>query len=171
MAGDPTNAMLWPDADVYVAPLATVLPADVDAVFPAGWEFVGLLDGDAGFTESRDEDTALHYAWGGLLVKKSRRQFQLTRTFTALEDNDVTRDLLWPGSTATELVVPQAVRRLVCFEVREGDKVHRAFSAHEVEIEVDGDITMSEADLTRLPFLCTFFPTAAGVLITEQHTA
>src|SRR5690606_41721003 len=91
MAGDPTKANIWPDADVYVGPLTATDPIDIDTPFGADWDLVGLLDGEAGFVQAREEEVEDHYAWGGILVRTSRRNFKQTITFTALEDNDVTR--------------------------------------------------------------------------------
>ena len=158
MAGDAANASLWTDADVYVAPTGTAIPADATTAFGVGWELVGLLDGDQGFTQSRSEDTADYYAWGGILVRTSRRNFKLTVSFTALEDNAVTRDLIWPGSTASTLVVPRPEQVLIAFETREGDTVKRLISANYAEISIDGDITDSETALTAYPLVATIFP-------------
>lgn len=162
MAGDTANASLWPDADVYTAPLGTSLPATVDDVFPAGWEMVGLLDGEQGFAHSRDESVDDLFAWGGILVRRSRRNFKATVKFTALEDNDVTRALIWPGSTDTSIVVPTPQRILVAFETREGDKVQRLISAYQAEVEVDGEFVDKEADLTKYALVATIYPDAAA---------
>lgn len=161
MAGNPEMASLWPDADVYTAPLGTALPATVADVFPAGWDLVGLLDGEEGFTHARDESVDDLFAWGGILVRRSRRNFKATVSFTALEDNDVTRDLIWPGSTATSIVVPVPQRILIAFETREGDKVQRLISAYQAEVEVSGDIVDKESDLTKYPLIATIYPDAA----------
>lgn len=171
MAGDTTKATIWPDADVYTAPLGTSAPATIDADFPAGWDLVGLLDGEEGFTQAREEDVNDHYAWGGILVRTSRRNFKLTIAFTALEDNDTTRALVWPDSPAGQIIVPRPNRILVAFETVEGDTKKRLISAHEAEVTVNADIVDKEDDLTKYPFLATIFPDADGVLLTEQKTA
>lgn len=170
MAADPLKAAIWPDADVYVAPLGTTLPATAAAVFPAGWNLIGLLDGDDGITQSRDEDVNDHYAWGGILVRTSRRNFKQTVKFTALEDNAYTRELMWPGAgpAFTSLSRPRPIRQLVAFELRESTKIKRLISAYQAEIAIDGDIVDNEADLTKFTFTATIFPTAGGVLFTEQ---
>lgn len=168
--GDPTKATVWPDADVYIAPLGTALPADVDAVFPAGWDLVGLLDGDQGFAHSREEDKSDRFAWGGILVRTSRKNFKTTVKFTALEDNDTTRDLIWPGSTGGDLVVPVPARVLVALETREADVVRRLISAYQAEVEVSGEIVDKEDDLTKYELVATIFPSSDKVLWTEQKT-
>lgn len=172
MAGDPANVALWADADVYVGDTDATDPADVDTEFGVEWELVGLLNGDDGFTDTRDEDVNDHFAWGGILVRTSRKNFKFTRKFTALEYNDVTRDLLWPGSSTGELVVPkpQLNRKKIAFETREGDVVHRLISKYQAEISVDGDVNTNETDLTQYPLVATIYPDADGVLFTEQQT-
>lgn len=175
MSGDTTNASFWTDADVYIGDYETAVdPATVEDDFGAGWELVGLLDGDDGFTYARSEDKTDHYAWGGIIVRTSRRNFKQTVTFTALEDNDVTRDLIWPGSTVDQLVVPRAVPVKLAIETREGDKIRRMITADYAEIEVNGDINENESDLTKYQLIATVFPDASespAVLFNRQYTA
>lgn len=176
MAGDPTNANIWADANVYVAfDLDAEIPADVDTEFGADWELVGLLNGEDGFTETRDEDTTDHYAWGGVLVRTSRKNFKLTRKFTALEANGVTDRLRWPGSTPDTIVVPngnQIERVLVAFETTDGDITRRLITADgaEAEITVDGDVNENETDISSVPFLVTVFPADDGTLFARQSS-
>lgn len=174
MSGDTANASNWPDADVYVAPIGTALPANVGAAFPVGWDLVGLLDGDAGFGQTRDEDVNDFYAWGGTLVRRTRRHFRLTQNFVALEDNETTRSLVWPGSSAGEIVVPRPENVLLGFELREGDKVKRLITANYAQCDIVGDIVDNEADLTRYEIGAIIFPDATEdppLLFIEQTTS
>lgn len=172
MAGDPSQANLWADADVFVTfDLAAVVPADDATPFAAEWELVGLLDGDAGFTEARNEDESDIFAWGGVLVRTSRRNYKETWTFTALEWNDTTKRLYRPGSTATTWKVPRLEWVKIAFENREGDTVKRAISAYRAQVKVDGDVTRNESDLSKLTFMATIFPSADGDLFTVQESA
>lgn len=170
MSGDTANAHIWADADVYVSfDLAAPTPTDESTAFDTDfWELVGLLDGDQGFVESRNEDVADHFAWGGILMMTSRQHFKLTRTFTAFEDNATTQRLRWPGSSATELVVPRPERVLVAFETRSGDTVRRVITAYQAEVTPNGDLTIGEATPEAFPFLVTVYPDADGVLFTAQ---
>jgi len=171
VAGDPLKANLWTDADVYVSTnLSATLPADASTAFGVDWDLVGLLDGDEGFPETRDEDTDDKFAWGGILVRTSRNHFKLTKGFTALEDNETTYSLLWPGSSATQIIVPRPAKVLVAFETREGDKVRRLITANYAEVSLDGDHGENEADLESMSFAATIYPTGAGVLFTKQTT-
>lgn len=172
MSGNPANASLWADADVYVSTdLNESNPADAETAFAGGWDMVGLLDGETGFTQSREQEETDHYAWGNIIVRTSRRNFKLTYSFTALEDNTVTRSLAWPGSGNGELVVPQPVRVKLAFETREGAKVRRVITKQYAEVTLDGDVNENETSLASLPFVATIFPDGNGVLFVEQKSA
>lgn len=171
MAGNPDNASLWADADVYVTfDVDAADPTDVDTEFGVDWDLVGLLDGDAGFTESRSEDVTDHWAWGGILYATGRRNFILTRTFTAIEYNATTRRLAWPGSGDGERKVPRPESIRVAFEKRDGDKVHRLITKHRAEVDVNGDFNENEADPEMYPFTVRVYPDGNGVLFAEQST-
>ena len=164
MAGDASNASVWPDADVYwTSNLDATNPATVDDPFGVDWDLVGLLDGDDGFADTRDEDVADHYAWGGVLVRTTRAHFKATRKFSLLEDNTVTRSLIWPGSTDTSLVVPRPAKVKVAFETRElsTGKIRRLISKNYAEVSVDGDITENETDVTKFQMQAVIYPDAS----------
>jgi len=170
MSGTPANASVWADADVYVAAVGSTVPADVSTPFNGSWTLVGLLDGADGIEQARSQDVKDHYAWGGILVATSRKNFKLTQKFSVLEDNATTRGLIWPGSTATEIKVPVPGNILIAFETRTGGKVKRLISANYAQVDLDGSIKDSEEDLTKASLVATIFPTSAspGVLFTRQ---
>jgi hypothetical protein len=171
MSGDPTKANLWTDADVYVSwNLNATLPANAETPFGSDWKLVGLLDGDEGFPETRDEDTDDKFAWGGILVRTSRQHFKLTKNFTALEDNDTTRKLVWPGSSATRVKVPRPEKVLVAFETREGEKVRRLITSQYAECSLDGDHGENETDLESATIAATIYPSSDGYLFERQDT-
>lgn len=158
MSGSSDNVTIWTDAEVWVAPLGTALPADAAAAFPAGWTAVGLLDGDEGFAEDREEDKKEFHAWGGVLIGISRSKFKITKKFTTFEDNVVTRALAWPGSTATSTIVPVPIDQLVAFETIRGGKVRRKISSYKAQVELDGSIAEKETDPASMGFVATIFP-------------
>ncbi len=177
MSGDTEKAEYWPDADVYVADIGSPLPASIDDDFGVEWAQVGLLDGEAGFVEKRDEEVNDQFAWGGILVRTTRRNFVMTKSFTALEYNDDTRALIYPGSATGEIRVPRPVPKLVAFETREtrdGEVMkRRLITANYGEISFDGDRSEVENDITRNPFMVKIFPDASespAVLFIEQTT-
>lgn len=174
MAGDATNAALWKNADVYIAPVNTTGPADIDAAWAADWDAVGLLDGSEGFIETREDDSSEHYAWGGVLVKKTKSKHQRKVKFVALEDNDTVFTLVNPGSTRTEdlglttstIKVPENAEFAIGFEVRDGDKVMRR-TVKRATVEEVGDIKYSEEDLTIYEITVALYPEADGTLYTD----
>lgn len=171
MAGNPQNASLWKEADVYVAQsVDTPNPESEAEEFGSGWGLVGLLDGSDGFNESREEEKGDHFAWGGILVRTSRGNFKLTKSFSALEDNPTTRALIWPGSTPGKIVVPRPKPVKIAFETREDGKVRRLITALHAEVDLDGDVTENETDLTKYELVATIFPTGDGTLFIEQPT-
>jgi hypothetical protein len=171
--GDPTKTNLWTNADVWVAPLGTANPATVTAPWPAGWGQTGLLNGDDGMPESRDEDVSDMYAWGGILVRTSRKNFKLTKKFSALEDNSTTRALIWPGSTDTQIVVPRPVPVKVGFEVRDPatGKTERLITRNYALITVDGDRDVNETDLTKVVLAAVIYPDASAVPVLFDRQA
>lgn len=168
MAGDVTKAALWGDADVYIGSKTAVNPVDEDTAFGADWDLVGLLDGDAGIVESREEDKADHYAWGGLLVRTSRKNFKMQRKFVCLERNAVTLGLVYPGSTGGVIKVPGRNYFKIAFETREGDVVRRAISSLYAEVDEVADITESESELVKYEITVTIYPNASKELFVIQ---
>lgn len=169
MSGDPDKASIWGDADVFVGfDLDAETPASVDVPFGLDWDLVGLLDGDAGFEESRSQDSSDFFAWGGLLVRTSRRNFKLTRKFTVLEENAVTLGLIWPGSGQGERRVPKVKRIKLGFETTDGDKVKRVITRRYAEIAEVGTIKDSESELTKIEITVDIYPDADGVLFDVQ---
>jgi hypothetical protein len=171
MGGTPENARLWANADVYIADsLSTVNPANVGAIFGAGWNQVGLLDGDDGMPEARDEDTDDKFAWGGILVRTSRSHFKLTKSFSALEDNTIVREILWPGSTDSVIKVPVPIPRKIAFEVRDPGTgaVKRLITRNHAIITLDGDLDENETDLSKMTFAAVIYPDGDGVLFDRQ---
>jgi hypothetical protein len=173
MGGTPENARQWAGADCYVSfDQNAAHPATIDDPFGAEWDLVGLLDGDAGFTESRSEDTTDFFAWGGLLIRTARRNFVLTRTFTSLEASSPVVDRLrYPGSTDEEIVVPSGNRIekvAFAFETVDRDITRRVITRNYAEVTVDGDVTESEQALSSIPFMVKVFPDGDGVLFDRQ---
>ncbi|MEV7212082.1 hypothetical protein AB0O31_03160 [Kitasatospora cineracea] len=174
MAGDTSNARLWANADFWVADsLATPNPADANTAFGAGWNMVGLLDGDDGFPESRDEDTNDYFAWGGDIVRSSRTHFKATKKVTVLEDNPTTRALIWPGSTSTAIVVPRPVPIKCAWETRDPDAgiVYRKITAGHAIVTVDGDVDQNETDLQKITLAAVIYPdtsTSPATLYVQQ---
>ena len=172
MAGDPLNARLWTEGDVYVSfNLSEANPATVATAFGGGWDLVGLLDGETGFTENREQQVTDFYAWGQILVRTARRNYKETHAFVAYEDTDLTERLYRPGSTAGEYSVPVPEPAKVAFETREGTSVKRLITRNYAEVTLNGQRTVSESGLTTYPLIATIYPDGDGVLFDIQETA
>lgn len=172
MSGNPDNASIWGDADVYIAnDLDAPIPVDENAPFGLAWDLVGLLDGEAGFEESRSRDSSDFFAWGGLLIRTARRNFVLTRKFVCLEENAVTTGLIWPGSVTGERRIPIPNHRFkAAFETTDEGvgKVKRVITRRHAEVEDVGTIKDSESELTKLEITIKVYPDADGVLFDVQ---
>lgn len=177
MAGNAANTALWEGADVYIAPEGTDGPADVTTAWGALWQAAGLLDGEEGFTQAREEETSEHYAWGGILYRRTRSKHKRTFRFVALEDNDVVFGLVNPGSTrshedgvrASAIKVPRAARFAVGFETRDGDRIKRRWARY-AEVQEIGEIKESESEPTVYEITVLIFPEADGTLYHEFET-
>ncbi|QSL99879.1 major tail protein [Gordonia phage Ayotoya] len=130
MAGNADNVKLWDGADVLIftgsgVPSSTATPATLPATitddWPTDWKYVGLLKGDSGFQDSREWSETDIPAWGYGTVKVSSKDFKDTRKFTAIEDNETTFGLIWPGSDDTKIVVPKPANRFIAFQLVDDD--------------------------------------------------
>lgn len=174
MSGDATNAALWTGADVYIGAIGSTVPDDVTTAWDAAFDAVGLLDGGNGFVESREEESSDFYAWGGLLVKRTKSKHKRTIKFVALEDNDVVFALTNPGSTRTVdeglttsvVKVPDAAEFCIGFEVTDGDTVKRRI-CERAEVQEVGEVTESEEGLAVVEITVVLYPDTDGVLYTE----
>lgn len=178
MAGNAENTSIWDGADVYIAAEGVEeTPSDLVTPWAAAWQAVGLLDGEEGFTQGREEESSEHYAWGGVLFKRTRSKHKRTFKFVALEDNATTFGLINPGSTRTSaggirtaaIKVPTANRFAIGFEVREGTKVKRRYAVH-AEVTEIGEIKESETEPTVYEITVVVFPEADGTLYHEVET-
>jgi hypothetical protein len=171
MAGDVANPRIWSGADVYVADVGTTAPTDIATAWAAGWEAVGLLDGDAGMTESREEDQVDHFAWGGVLVRTTRSKHKRTITVTALEDNAVVFGLVQPGSeaetttgiTTRTVIVPTTDPRAFGLELVDGDITKRRVIPRGEIVSV-GEISLNDSELAAYELTINIYPDAEGVL-------
>ncbi|MGA5869251.1 hypothetical protein [Streptomyces cinereoruber] len=173
MAGDTDNPRLWEGADLYVAPVGTTAPTDIATPLAAAWKAAGLLSED-GASESRDQDSTDHYAWGGVLIRTTRSKHKRTITVTCLEDNLVVFDLVNPGSTASTtggvttrtVKVPKNNPKGFLLELRDGDVTMRR-AIPKGEVESVGEVTLSDSELTAYELTITIYPSADGTLYVD----
>ncbi|BCJ41675.1 hypothetical protein GCM10010168_53270 [Actinoplanes ianthinogenes] len=175
MSGDPTKASQWEGADIYIHDtIGTAGPTDLTTAWGTGWTVVGLLDGEEGATWERDEESSEKYAWGGILVKRTKSKHKRTLKFVALEDNDTVFKLINPGSTRTttagvtssKIKVPKGHEFALGMELREGDKVVRR-TVKRAEVDTVDEIKESESEVTVYAITVVLYPEADGTLYTE----
>lgn len=180
--GEVENTRSWSNANVWVAFRDEVsgefppLPATINDDMPAGWEMVGLLDGDQGFTESTTETTTDTFAWGSILVASRKSDQRDTKTFTAYETNELTDRLRsieeTPDGMHTQFRRPAEAAK-VCFEKIDGAKnvAERQFTANYAEIAINGDRAETETNPQVHPFIATVFPGTDLALYKIQRAA
>jgi len=171
MAGDTANPRIWEGADAYVAPIGTTPPTDVTTAWPNNWQALGLLSED-GASETREQDSADHFAWGGVHVRTTRSKFKRSMKITCLEDNLAVFELVNPGSTSdtdetglsTRTVKnPTADPRAFGLEVRDGLITKRRIIPHGEVTEV-GEIKLSDSDMTAFELTIMIYPDSDGKL-------
>lgn len=177
MAGNPSNVSLWDEADVYVifpedmAPgtdIEDYLPDTPADEWPEPWQPAGLLDGGAGFEESRDRDNTKHPAWGMGTILSSFKDFEMERKLTCLEDNPVTARLKSNNDTDTHVVVSTHTPAYLGFETRDrrGKKRRRA-TMRTADVVYEG-ATENDSDLDAAEFTAMIYPDGAKRLLWKQ---
>lgn len=167
MGGSPNNVSLWDEADVYAlfpedivagTTIADYFPSSPTDAFADPWKLVGLLNGDAGFEESRDRDSTKHPAWGYGTILTAFKDAQYERKFTALEDNPVTGRLKSNNDTATDVIVSTHTPVYLAFETRDRrGKVRRRITWRLADVTYDGS-TENDSDLDEAEFTATIYP-------------
>lgn len=173
MSGDPANTAVWGDADVLIAPISATIPTG-NAAFSVDWNYIGLLDGSDGFTENVETSSTDHSAWGAGVVATTYGDQKTTKTFTALEDNDVVLDLMYDASALTytdgtsytgDLKVKDFTSKVrIAFVTYSGDNEKRLISANYATIAMSGAAAESEDSLQTRQFTATIYPTSGSVL-------
>lgn len=168
MANNPDNVLLSDDIDFYIAPLGSPIPADASTAFSGAWQLAGLIDPDAALTIAHSVDKTPHFDWPGNLYKISRKNGLLEVKLSVLEDNAVTRSIIWPGSGVGVIGKRVPANIMLGYELREGGKIKRFVTTKYAQIDIDGDITMGNSDPVKYPLVATIFPDSAGEWFKEQ---
>ena len=170
MSGNPTNAAVWGGADVLIAPIGTPIPVG-NAAFGVGWKYVGLLDGGQGFEESIETESTDHEAWGYGVIATTYKGTKITKTFTALEENETVMGLVYDVSAMTfddaagtyvgDLAVRDNTERvLVAFVTTTGDTERRKITKNYATIAATTAGSDSEESLGSKGFEVTIVPDA-----------
>jgi hypothetical protein len=179
MAGTTANATQWGEADVFVADLGSTGPSDTWTAWGVDWDAVGLLSGEDGFAEAQEEDSEDFYAWGSILVGKTKSKHKRTIKFVTMEDpidNPTIHRLVNPGSVTvttdgdgvrTSVVkVPGRDAFAIGFETRDGTETKRRIVA-KAEVQEIGEIVDSEEGYTLREITVVIYPATDGTLYTD----
>lgn len=164
MAGNPANAPIWAEADVFLGGLTATIPTHPAAYAlneTSGgttgvvnkWDFVGLLDDDNPFDAGAETiDKTDHSAFGyGVYATTYKNQKEVI-TFTALETTLITLGLLYDVSDLddTSGTISGKLKRRdpskkfrIAFEARSGTEMERRTSENYAYID---DIARNMAD-------------------------
>lgn len=174
MAGTPGNAAVWGGADVLIAPTTATIPTGNEA-FSADWKYVGCLDGGQGFEEAIEQDSTDHSAWGFGVIATTYGNTKVTKTFTALEENEVVMGLVYDVSGMTfddeagtyvgDLKVRDNTTRVrVAFVTTSGDTERRMITKNYATVAATAAGTESEEALASKGFTATIVPDDSKVL-------
>lgn len=179
MSGDTTNVNVWSGADVLLGSLTATNPAPnvaftMNTTVGTGvnWDFVGILDGSAGFSEAQSNDSTDFNGWGYGVVATTRKNLSITRTFTVMEDNLITLGIAYDVSaltvTGTSYTGTLKGRDLaekfkVAFETRQGTQVKRLITKNYASVETIGDKQEGEDNVSSFPVTVKIYPTSAGI--------
>lgn len=174
MAGNTANAAVWGEADVLIAPIGTTLPT-TNAAFGAGWEYVGLLDGGQGFEEGIEVTSTQHSAWGYGTIFTTYRDQVLTKTFTALEENEIVMGLVYDVASmtfddeagtyvGTLKVRDHTEQVLIAFVTRSGSDEKRLISKGYATVAPTAAGTDSEESIGSKGFTATIYPNSSQEL-------
>lgn len=175
MAGNVDNTHAYEDTpDLYVAATGTTAPTDLTTAWGVGWTAAGLM-GEDGLTESREQETSDHYAWGGVLLRTIKSKHKRTFRAVLLEDNATTFGLINPGSTTATATgtdtrtvkIPTANQKAFGFDLQDGGATVKRVIIPTGEVTEVGDIVYSDGEVTGYEVTITVYPAADGTLFKE----
>ena len=142
MADVADRVHIWKNAEVYISIVGAENPqAEADGTFGADWLQVGILADGSSIGQERDADRTEILGWSSQLIATDQKFKKDTRTFTALEDNEVVWSLMWPNSkfpeagTPTVVLAPQDAQRYIGFRTTDQNgNVHVEVSRLEANI-------------------------------------
>lgn len=160
------NARIYgSEADcIYLAPLGTAVPTDIDSPLDAAFEDVGWLHSD-GITESQTGSVEkIRGHQGNGVVRTRINEPGTTISFTALETKDQTNSLRYVESDVTTAAgVRKATRgagqkiatRVAVIDVfdADNDEVKERFVIPRFEVSPNGDRAMVNSDIAGFPFV------------------
>ncbi|WP_280265344.1 hypothetical protein [Nocardia wallacei] len=168
---NPDLVQIFADATIFVGKTLTpTIPATIATDFDATWDNLGILNGDDGVKNAREWDVTEHFGWGIGLYRKGYKNYKESRVFTCLESNSTTQRIAYPGSTATQIVVPRPGFFPLCFEfINDMGVPERLFTARPAQCWIP-NMDRNESDPTGKEVTADIFATGSGLLYTRQYT-
>lgn len=170
MSGDTSNVTLFPNADVFLGSLLSADPTPGEAFALTGtnpWAFVGILDGDAGFGEDQNADSTDFAGWGVGVIATGRRNLAITRTFTALEDNEQTLGLRYDvtgvtfasGGYSGDLGGRDLQKKFrLAWQLQLGSTLKTRITKNFAQVDSLGTVTEGENNIFSLPVTVKIYP-------------
>lgn len=164
------------DTEVELSATATAsgsVTASIGAT--TGWKYAGLLDGGQGFEEGIEVESTEHDAWGYGVISTTYKAQKLTKTFTALEENETVMGLVYDvtGMTfddeagtyvGTLAVRDHTDRVLIAFVTTSGSNEKRLISKSYATIAPTNAGSDGEESLGAKSFTASIFPNGSNEL-------
>lgn len=168
---NPDQVQIFSDAAIFVGKTLTpTTPATIEDEFDDTWDNAGILNGDDGVKNAREWDTTEHFGWGIGLYRKGYKNYKESRKFTCLESNNTTRRIAYPGSSATQIVVPRPGSFMLAFEfINDMGVPERLYTARPAQCWIP-NLDRNESDPTGHEVEADIFATGSGLLYTRQYT-
>lgn len=125
--GNPDYTLIPDEAEVWLAlasdvtNLSAIIPASPETTPAAPWEFSGLIDDKKGIPLNPSGEVREYDAFGRPAFRMKFRKGKLTTGFTALEENEVTRKVVLPGSAANKIGIPKNVQVYILYRFKDSD--------------------------------------------------
>ena len=155
---------------VYVAPLATALPATAADAIAVGYTEVGYLTED-GITQSIGGSTTDIKAWqNAAVVRVLQTEHSATIKFSMQESNPNTLELYYGNYAAGAVEVSGGVRPhyVIVIDVIDGTNTVRMV-AEDAQVTERGDVSYVNGAIASYPITLECFPGGDGVKIHKYY--
>lgn len=143
----PDQAEVWLALKADVTNIEDMIPdsANQDLV-GLGWEFTGLIDDQKGIPLSPSVEVREYDAFGHPKFRVKLKKGKLETSFTALENNSVTRKIVLPGSDSHKIGAPKDIQIHVLYRFIDEDNacVWVSLTPAPVELKAHGGIVDGE---------------------------
>lgn len=114
------NVDIWKFAEVWISDNEDA-KVNSDGTFDQDWLQVGMLAGGSSIGQERDADRNEVEGWASTLITTEQKFKKDTRTFTALENTEVTFGLMYPNSEyndggPTIILAPEDAKKVIAFK-------------------------------------------------------